>query len=109
MATVEIPINPAYSAQLMTIQLDGVRYRLRVYYSFREEVWYLDILSDRETDIIIGIKLVPDWPLIERFQIPGQPPGELYAIDTSGKGLPPGRTELGTGRRVRLRYVEATA
>lgn len=107
MADVEIPVDPAYSSQIMTIPLDGVRYRLRVYFSFRSDIWLVDILSDRETDILIGLKCVPNWGLISRFRVEGQPPGELYAIDTSGAGLPPGRNDFGTDRRVRLVYREA--
>lgn len=108
MATLEIPVNPALSSQIMTIPLEGVRYRLRVYYSFRMSIWLMDLFTDRESDILLGIKLVPDWPLIGRFKVDNQPPGDFYAVDTSGQGLPPGRDDFGTNQRVRLRYVEST-
>lgn len=107
MATIEIPVNGNLSSQVMSIPLDGVRYTLRVYYVFREQSWTLDILTDRGTDILTGIKLVPDWPLISRYQVANKPPGEFYAVDTSGQGRPAGRDDFGRTRRVRLRYVEA--
>ena len=107
MATLEIPVNGNLSSQKMIIALDGVRYRLKVYYSFRAAIWQLDILTDRETDLLIGLKLVPDWGLTDRFKIEGLPPGEFTAFDTSGEGLPPGRDDFGSNRRVRLHYEEA--
>jgi hypothetical protein len=107
MATLEIPVNGNLSSQVMTIALEGVRYRLKVYYSFRAAIWQLDVQTDRETDLLLGLKLVPDWPLIARFKINGLPPGEFRAVDTSEEGLPPGRDDFGSNRRVRLRYEEA--
>lgn len=109
MATLEIPVNGSFSSQRMTIALDRVRYRIKVYYSFRAGLWNLDIMTDRETDLLIGVALVPDWPLIGRFKINGLPPGEFRAVDTTGKGLPPGRDDFGLGRRVRLYYDEGLA
>jgi hypothetical protein len=91
----------------MTIPLDGVRYKLRISYVFREQSWTLDIMTDTGGDILVGIKLVPDIGLISRFQVPNRPPGEFVAVDTSGAGLPAGRNDFGRGRRVRLRYTEA--
>jgi len=60
-----------------------------------------------DNDILSGIKLVPDYPLLKIFNLDGLPPGELEAIDTSGKGVPPGRYDIGPNRRVRLVYTES--
>jgi len=108
MATLQIPVNGRLASQIMTIPLDGTRYRLKVYYSFRQEIWILDLQTDRESDLLVGIKIVPEWGLIARFKIPGLPPGEILAIDTSGQELPPGRNDFGFNRRVRLVYREAS-
>jgi hypothetical protein len=108
MATLEIPINPVYPSQIMSVVLDGVSYRLRVYYNYRQHIWIMDLLTNAGNDILSGVKLVPDFPLIRRYEsAERRPPGEFYAVDTSGTGTPPGRFDLGTRRRVRLRYVEA--
>jgi len=108
MADLQIPVNGRLASQIMTIPLDGVRYRLKVYYSFRQSIWFFDLMTDRETDLLVGVKIVPDWGLISRFKIDGLPPGEIIAIDTSETGLPPGRDDFGLDRRVRLVYREAS-
>ena len=108
MATLQIPVNGRLASQIMTIALDGVRYRLKVYYSFRQAIWMFDLMTDRGSDLLLGVKIVPEWGLIARFQIKGLPPGEILAIDTSGNDLPPGREEFGLKRRVRLYYQEAS-
>ena len=67
----------------------------------------MDLLTIAGSDILSGVKLVTDFPLIGRYlSAVNKPPGEFYAVDTSGAGSPPERFDLGTDRRVRLRYVE---
>ena len=107
MADLEIPINSIYSSQEFSIALEGVRYKMRAFYSFRQAIWKLDIFTDKETDILLGIKLIPNYPLIGRYTTSLRPPGEITAIDKSGSNVPPGRYELGAGRRVRLVYTES--
>ena len=91
----------------MTISLDRRRYRLGVYYSFRQEGWYMDILTDTGTDILIGITLVPEWPLIGRFADARLPAGEFKVIDTLEEDGSPGRDDFGASRRFQLVYIEA--
>jgi len=107
MATLEIPVNGRYSSQVMTTVLDGVRYRLSVYYLFRPATWFLDIRTDKEEDLIVGVRLVPDWPLIGRYHVEGKPAGEFIVEDRDGTGVPPGRNDFGKGKRTRLLYQEA--
>lgn len=107
MARLEIPINPVFSSQIFRISLEGVRYRMRAYFSFRQEIWMLDIFTDNDEDVLLGIKLVPNFPLIRKFIVQNKPPGEITALDTSGLDIPPGRHEIGPGRRVRLVYDES--
>ncbi len=106
-ADLEIPVNGRLASQIMTVPLDGTRYRLKVYYSFRQGIWMLDLQTDRGTDLLLGIKIVPEWGLISRFQVAGLPTGDIIALDTTETDTPPGRDEFGLQRRVRLYYREA--
>ena len=108
MATLQIPVNGNLASQVMTIALDGVRYKLKFYFSFRQDIWFLDLQTDNQTDLLLGIKIVPEWGLISRFKITGLPPGDIIAIDSSELQLPPGRDDFGLGRRVGLFYQEAS-
>ncbi len=108
MATLEIAVNPSFASQLLSVILDGIRYRLRFYFNFRQTIWYMDILNDNDEDVLLGRKLVPDWGITEQFTLDELPPGEFEAFDTSGQGLPPGRDDFGKDQRVRMLYIEAT-
>ena len=104
MAQHQIPVQPALAAQKMSIVLDGVRYTLRFYFCFRQDTWLMDILDDTETEIIVGKKLVVDYPLMHLHQLPTRTPGEFYAIDTSGNRQPAGLRDFGVGQRVIMVY-----
>lgn len=99
-----------FSAQ--TVSLDGVSYVLRLQYNQREACYYLSITDvTLGTDIVSGIKLVSNYPLIRRYDggdIVGLPPGELIAFSNTPDDSPADIGQLGLAARVTLLYLDAT-
>ena len=104
MAVTIIPTSTELANYTQKTVLDGTSYQLEFIYNEREDAWYVSILSDEGTDLINGIKIVADWPLLRRHQAEDTPPGELIAQDTTGAGLDPGFADLGAG--VILLYID---
>jgi len=102
---VTIPIPESVDAASLSVDLDGVTYRLGFRWNARASAWFMSLATEDETPIASGIKVVADWPLLRGVRGGLRPPGELLAVDTSGQQTDPGRDDL--GRRVELVYVEA--
>jgi hypothetical protein len=100
---IEIPVaedTPLYSER---ITLDGRDFLFEFDWNDREGRWYLSIRSVSGSPLVLGIKIVANWPLLHRFTNPDLPPGNLFASDLSPEaGESPGFLEL--GKRVRLLY-----
>lgn len=116
---VEIVVNalpPSQSIPTLPIpyytqrtRLDGKDYNLHFAYNERMDRWSLDIFSDDDRPLVLGIRIVANWSLIRFYQYNKDlPPGELMAIDLSGDGSPPGFNELGFDKRVVLTYFPLT-
>lgn len=82
--------------------LDGVRMRLRFYWSTRDlEVgaWYVDIMDSQGEPLVLGhgVSLATDLFATCRYMdaIPG---GQLFPFDPSGSGIEPGLRDFIDGR-----------
>lgn len=85
-------------------ELDGTLYLLRWRWLERPGAWYLDLGLPNGTQLAAGIRVVVDWQLLRHRTDPRLPPGQLVAIDTSGRGRDiEEQTEL--GERVLVFYV----
>lgn len=102
-----LPIDNDGPAFRVTVTLDGVVCQYRLVWSSRIGRWALDVMTPQGDPILVGRKVLPGRPIFYRTRDDRLPPGELFVIDRSGTGEPPGRNELGRGKRVRLEYVEA--
>jgi len=106
-ATLTIPTTPGVPFYTQKTRLDGVDYILGFRYSQREDRWYFSIYDSEENPILLGLKLVTNWPLLQAYRFNTLvPPGEIMAIDLTNDGTPPGLDELGEGKRVQLTYFE---
>lgn len=92
---------PAFSYQ---IDLQGTVYTLRYTFNTRMDKWTLDIRTEFEAPIVVGQPIISDWPIFERFRDTRLPPGILFAYDTSGQAIDPGRFDL--GNRVQMIYQD---
>lgn len=59
------------------IQLTGVLYFLTFTWNALNEFWIMDIANSDEEPLILGIKIVPDYPLLAAFTVEGMPQGEI--------------------------------
>lgn len=100
---IELPLfkDPLYS---MRVRLSGRDYIVRVDWNGREERFYLSLYDNDDAPVLLGLKLVENWPLLVRHHANAKvPPGELMVIDANGDG-PPLLDDAGD--RCRLVYLE---
>ena len=98
-----VPTFTDVSAYIENVALGATVYRLRFGYNERDDSWYVDILTIDEQPIVEGRRIVVDFPLFDRFTDQRLFDGDLFAIDTVGKQLEPGRLDL--GERVELVFA----
>lgn len=102
---IEIPIETRDPSFRIRTVLDDVEMFMQMQWNSRVERWHLDILDSNENPLLMGIPMNIDTELIDRFEIPGLPPGKLVLFDTSLKGAECGSEEL--GERCKLIYETA--
>lgn len=84
--------RPAYRFRS---RLDGSVYGLRLVYVSRSKRWHVDVSNEDGEPIIEGLRVVTGISLLEPWRgAPGFPPGQLFAVDPSGRSRDPGRFDL---------------
>lgn len=101
---IEVPIPTDAPLYTLRVTLDGAEWLILVDWDGREGRWYLSLGTVDGAWVVRGVKVVADWPLLRHVRGGGGPPGNLYAADFSNRGEPPGYSDFGPGRRVRLLY-----
>lgn len=84
--------------------LDKETFKLRFQYMFRQDRWYIYLYDALENPLVMGKKMVIDFPLFEYNIKSGMPKGQLILFDTSGTGEECGFADL--GNRCKLYYLE---
>lgn len=88
------------------VNLAGVDYLLTFAYNQREDCYFLSIATPDGQDIVNGIKLVANWPLIDKFADERLPPGDLFLWPNTPVSDPaPGLGMIGEGRAFTLYYM----
>jgi hypothetical protein len=109
MATILIPTSPGVPYYRQKTKLDGRDFILGFSYNQRIERWYLSIYDEEGAPLLVGLKLMANWPLLRHYRADMRlPPGEFMAVDLTGSNAPPTLDELGEGKRVELTYFEAS-
>jgi hypothetical protein len=89
--------------------LDGRVFTLHFTWNQREEAWYLALLDEADVEVISGVKIIANWPLLDFSKYdPRLPDGEFIAFDLTGNGSNPGYDDFGIGKRVELNYYSTT-
>lgn len=78
-------VIPEGAAWAQEVQLDGRAYVLRGQYNGRSDQWTLDILTRTGEPIVLGKRLVLDYPLLRFETDPRLPPGEMWVVDPTGR------------------------
>ncbi len=64
-----------------SVTLDGDAYSLHFAYNDTTKSWTVDIRDGKNTDIVRGIEIVPNFPLLNQYRRhTGIPGGELMAV-----------------------------
>lgn len=96
-------VTPFFSIQ---VNLEDVTYTLQFRWNVRCKSWFMNIFDEQEiTPILVGLRLVADWPLAKN-NTGRQPPGLFFLSDTTGQGQDPAFEDLGA--RHQLLYFSST-
>jgi hypothetical protein len=106
-AVYELPIDSADPAYDVDADMGGTLYRLAIAWNTRGKYWTLSISLTDGTLLVAGIRLVPDYELLARFNDARLPVGRLACVDLTGRGDPPTYEDLGT--RVVMVYDDGLA
>lgn len=102
MALVTIPVRsdvPAYDFQ---ITLDQKILNLEFAWNERTSLWTMNIFDLNLDQIIMGVPMFTEFPLLYKYQDSRLPPGQWFCVDTGNESKNPGRDDFGT--RVILMY-----
>lgn len=90
----KIPLQPDTTDQLVSVELDGNPYILRVLWNERFAYFSLSISAADETPILTNVKMVKNYPLIGRFKNTLLPVGDLYFVQEKGSADRPAYADL---------------
>ena len=107
MAIVEIPTRTDIPAYKIKIDLDDVTYTMQFYFNARMNRWHLNILTDNEEPLLMGIPVHVNVDLVGRFKETNKtlPQGTMFATNSTSEYVEPFRDNFSTD--VRLYYSEA--
>ncbi len=88
-----------------TTTIDGTPYVLDFGYNWRENTWNISISLPNGTILCTGIKLVSNYPLLQKYADARVPQGELYCISQTTDDSPPQYADLVPGGRCILVYL----
>ncbi len=102
MITIPATTIPPFS---QTTTIDGVPYVIDFNYNWRENTWSISILQTDLTPLCTGIKLVCNYPLLQKYASALVPKGELYCVSLGQDDSPPTYNDLAPGGRCVLIYA----
>lgn len=59
------------------ITLTGVVFIFEFKWNSLNEFWVMNIYDSEEIPLILGIKIVPNYPLLDQYSVAGMPSGEI--------------------------------
>ncbi len=99
-----IPLSQVESNYPLMVTMDDVDFILYLLWNERDGHWFMTIRDSAGSDIVSGVKVVVNIPLVVHETDGRIFPGQLWAIDTTGSETDPGLRDFGT--RVKLIYVD---
>lgn len=106
MAYLTMPVRTDLPCYQFQVALETVIYTLDFEWNERGQFWTMHISDENEVPMFQGIRLITGVPFLDKYYNTLRPPGDFYCFDTSGSGVDPGISDLGT--RVLLIYREST-
>jgi hypothetical protein len=90
-----IPVDSAYSSFKERVELDDKEFVLKFDWNTRLERWFVSLLDGSENPLVMGITLVANYPLFNRFKGSAMPQGVMMLYDATGRNFECGREDLG--------------
>jgi hypothetical protein len=89
--------------------LEGASFLLTFSYNQRCDCWYLSVaMPDGSGDIVNGLKILTNWPLLRQCADPRLPPGEIFCFTNTTDLSPPRFADLLPSGRSVLVYLPST-
>lgn len=85
----KIPMSPTQHWYSFRIALSQAIYTLDIRYNIRVDRWILSIYDSAQNPIVMGLPLLVGRDIIGQYATLALPPGPLFCVDDSGKGLQP--------------------
>lgn len=90
------------------IELAGELFRLYFSWNARETAWYMDIQDQNENNILTGIKMVPNYRLLEQYRAyAALPDGDFVVWDLNQNPITGGITFDNMGKRYQLLFFSS--
>lgn len=102
-----IPTSTTLATYVFSVELEAIVFGFRFFFNQRDQSWFFDVLTADGVPIRQGLKAVTNFPLLSRVARLDRPPGELYAIDTTGEDKRAGLAELGPEQQIQFVYLDA--
>lgn len=90
-----IPISSAQSSFKLRAELDDKEYVLQFSWNTRLGRWFVSLMDSVENPLIMGIMLVTNTPLFNRFRGEQYPQGTMILYNAAGQSYEAGRNDLG--------------
>ena len=91
----QIPLIPSEPNYRFSTELAGVSFLIDIRWNERSESWYMDVLSEDETQLLSGMAIVLGTLIGIRSTTIGRPDGQFIVSDLTGKGLDATFDDLG--------------
>lgn len=69
-STVSLPLY-SDSFYSYTVSLDSTSYSVEILYNERQKLWHMSLFTEDGDPIILGIAMVPKYPLLQGYNIQG--------------------------------------
>ena len=98
-----VPSTP-YSEQQVSLGESVLTFEFK--FNSRNSSWYLNLYdSQKETEILTGIKIQPNQNLTGRYKLEGFPLGALWCLRVQSSEEVLGRYNLGVGKNYSMFYL----
>ena len=105
MALLKLPLRSDIPAYDFRIDLEGETYTFEFRFNERMGRWIMDLKTENNDPLIMGIPVLIGTDFLERFEVDGLPPGNLFAVNLESEFVDAGRDDL--GNNVVIIYNEA--
>lgn len=106
MALIKIPLRNDIPSYEFKVDLDGTTYTIKIRYNTRTGIWVMDLYTDNDVAIIVGIPLLVGTIFFDRFTDDRLPEGDMFILNIEDEDAEATRDNL--NENVLLLYDEAT-